>query len=124
MANPKRILVVDDEPNLLDMLVEFCDNIGVTAIPAVNGAEALQKAAAEKPDAITVDMRMPDMTGLDVISRIKSDPATRAIPIFLCTADGKLHETEAKSRGATGVIPKPVKMASLQQALETVLGPL
>ncbi len=118
----KRILVVDDEPNLLDMLVDFCDDIDVSAIPAENGTQALEKAASEKPDAITVDMRMPDMTGLDVILKLKENETTQNIPVFLCTADGKLHEEEALKRGAAKVIPKPVTRASLKQALEGALG--
>jgi CheY-like chemotaxis protein len=122
MGDKKRILVTDDEPNLLDMMVDFCDDIDVEAIPATGGVECLKKAAAEKPDAITVDQRMPDMNGLDVITALKADEATKAIPVFLCTADGKLHEEEAKKRGAAGVIPKPLSRQSLRQALESSLG--
>ncbi|MBI4396155.1 MAG: response regulator [Elusimicrobia bacterium] len=124
MGEKKRILVVDDEPNLLSMLVDFCDDIDVVAIPAENGSQALAKALSEKPDAITVDHRMPDMTGLDVISKIKTDEATKHIPIVLVTADGKLNEAEAMRRGAFGVLPKPVSRASLKQMLESCLGPL
>jgi CheY-like chemotaxis protein len=122
MAGKKRILVADDEPNLLDMMVDFCDDLGVEAIQATGGGECLAKAGAEKPDAITVDNRMPDMGGLDVISKLKENPATKDIPVFLCTADGKLHEEEAKKRGAAGVIVKPLSRQSLRQALESCLG--
>jgi CheY-like chemotaxis protein len=122
MADKKRILVTDDDPILLDMMVDFCDEIDVQSLPAKNGTECLEKALAEKPDAITVDHRMPDMSGLDVISKLKADDATKGIPVFLCTADGKLHEEEAKKRGAAGVIVKPLSRQSLRQALESCLG--
>ncbi|HRY30728.1 MAG TPA: response regulator [Elusimicrobiota bacterium] len=119
----KRILVVDDEPFLLDLMLERCDEIGVTAIPAENGAEGLQKAASEKPDAIIVDNRMPGMSGMEVIAKLKSDPATQDIPVMLLSADSKqLHEAEAKKLGAYGVLMKPVKMADLKAILEGCLG--
>jgi CheY-like chemotaxis protein len=118
----KRVLVADDEPNLLSMLVDFCDDIDVEAIPAENGTQCLEKAVSEKPDAITVDNRMPDLSGLQVIAKLKADAATKDIPVFLCTADGKLHETEALSLGAAGILPKPVSRQTLRQALEKCLG--
>jgi CheY-like chemotaxis protein len=124
MAGKKRILVTDDEAFLLEMMVDFCDELGVEAIPAQNGTECLAKAASEKPDAITVDNRMPDMSGLDVIKKLKSDDTLKKIPVFLCTADGKLHEAEAKSLGAAGVIVKPLSRQSLRVALESALGAL
>src|SRR5512141_1861365 len=100
MGDKKRVLVTDDDASLLSLMLDFCDDIDVEAIPAENGAQCLQKAASEKPDAITVDHRMPDMSGLDVITQLKADDATKGIPVFLCTADGKLNEAEALKRGA------------------------
>ena len=123
MSDKKRILVTDDEPNLLDMMVDFCDAIDLEPIPAENGTQCLEKALSEKPDAITVDNRMPDISGLDVIAKLKADPATKGIPIILCTADGKLHEAEALKRGAFSVLSKPVSRADLKKVLEACLGP-
>jgi CheY-like chemotaxis protein len=122
MADKKRILVADDEPHLLDMMTDFCDDLGLDAIPVPDGALCLEKAASEKPDAITVDNRMPDLNGLEVISKLKENPVTKDIPVFLCTADGKLHEEEAKRLGAVGVISKPLSRQSLRTALESCLG--
>lgn len=118
----KRVLVVDDEPNLLDMMVDFCDLVDVTPITAANGTEALAKAAQEKPDCILVDYRMPDMTGLDVIEKIKADDATKAIPIILLSADAKIHEVEAKKKGAFGILQKPMSRASLDEILKSCFG--
>jgi CheY-like chemotaxis protein len=118
----KRVLVVDDEPNLLSMLMDFCEMIDVESIPAENGTQALEKAVSEKPDAITVDYRMPDMTGMDVIIKLKENPATKDIPVILLSADANLHETECKARGGFGVLMKPVTRAGLRQMLEACLG--
>ena len=124
MGEKKRVLVADDEPNLLSMLVDFCDDMDMAAIPAENGGQCLEKARAEKPDAITVDHRMPDMLGTDVIARLKSNEATRGIPVILLSADAKMHEAEALSRGAAGVLQKPVTRAGLREMLEGCLGAL
>ncbi len=118
----KRILVADDEMILLDMMLEFCDDIGVQGIPAENGTQALEKAAAEKPDAILVDNRMPDMLGLVVIEKLKAAENTKNIPVILLSGDAKLIETEAKSKGANGVLLKPVTRATLKQMLESCIG--
>jgi CheY-like chemotaxis protein len=118
----KRILIADDETILLDMMVEFCDDIGVQAIPAENGTQALEKAVGEKPDAILVDNRMPDMLGLVVIEKLKASENTKNIPIVLLSGDAKLIETEAKNKGAFGVLLKPVTRATLKQMLVSCIG--
>jgi CheY-like chemotaxis protein len=114
----KRLLIVEDDDNLMDLMLDYCDEINVTPIPAVDGTTALAKAVSEKPDAATVDYRLPDMSGMDVIQRLKKDPATSGIPLFLLSADAKLHETEAKKAGAAGVLLKPVSPDTLRDALK------
>ena len=64
------------------------------------------------------------MSGLEVIAKLQSDETLKNIPVFLCTADGKLHEAEAKRLGAAGVIVKPLSRQSLRQALESAIGTL
>lgn len=118
----KRLLIVEDDPNLMDLMVDFCGEIDVEPIPAVDGTSALLKAESEKPDAITVDYRLPDMTGVDVITRIKANPPLASIPLILLSADAKIHEEEAKACGAFGVLLKPVKPVALRAMLEDCLG--
>jgi CheY-like chemotaxis protein len=122
MAGKKRILVADDEAVLLDMMIEFCDDIGVEGIPAENGTQALAKTLSEKPDAVLVDNRMPDMLGLAVIEKLKSSDATKNIPVILLSGDAKLVATEAKNKGAFGVLLKPITRATLKQMLQSCLG--
>lgn len=118
----KRLLIVEDDPNLMDLMLDFCEEIDVIPIPAVDGTSALLKAESEKPEAITVDYRLPDMSGLDVIARLKGNPKTSSVPVILLSADAKIHETEAKSRGAFGVLMKPVSPMALRTMLEQCLG--
>lgn len=123
MSNKKkRLLIVEDDPNLMDLMVDFCEEIDVEPIPAVDGASALIKAESEKPDAITVDYRLPDMSGIDVITRIRANPKTASVPMILLSADAKIHEEEAKARGAFGVLLKPVRPVALRAMLEDCLG--
>lgn len=126
MASPKsskRVLVVDDEPTLLQMLVEVCRDLGLSPLSAENGGDALAQVASGKPHAVTVDYRLPDMTGMDIIVRMKADAATRDIPVILLSADATLHEEEARAAGAFGVLQKPVTMAALKKMLKECLGP-
>lgn len=118
----KRLLIVEDDPNLMDLMLDFCDEIDVLPIPAVDGASALAKAATESPDAVTIDYRLPDMSGLDVITRLKADSKTASLPLILLSADAKLHESEAKAKGAFGVLLKPVSPVALRAMMESCLG--
>jgi CheY-like chemotaxis protein len=122
LTTPKRILVTDDEPFLLSLLEDFCEDIDVVAILAKDGAECLEKAKTEKPDAITVDNRMPDQLGLDVITQLKADPTTQQIPVVLLSGDNESVEAEAKKRGAFGVLRKPITREAFRQMLESCLG--
>ncbi len=118
----KRLLIVEDDDNLMDLMLDYCEEIDVTPIPAVDGTTALAKSLTEKPDAATVDYRLPDMSGLDVIGQLKNNPATASIPLFLLSADAKLHESEAKKAGAAGVLLKPVSPDGLRAALKGCWG--
>lgn len=118
----KKLLIVEDDDNLMDLMLDYCEEINVIPVPAVDGASALARAVGESPDAATVDYRLPDMSGLDVIDRLRSNPATKSIPFFLLSADAKLHETEAKAKGAAGVLLKPVTPDALRAALESCWG--
>lgn len=123
MSNSKkRLLIVEDDPNLMDLMLDFCDEIDAVPIPAVDGTTALIKAETEKPDAITVDYRLPDMSGIDVITRMKANPRLASVPLILLSADAKIHEAEAKARGAFGVLLKPVTPMALRAMLEDCLG--
>lgn len=118
----KRLLVVEDDPALMELMLDYCEEIDCAPIPAETGGEGLVKAVAEKPDAITVDHRLPDMNGLEVLRRLKADPATKDIPVLYLSADAKLHESEAKAGGAAAVLLKPVSPVTLRKALEDCLG--
>lgn len=81
-----RVLVVDDEPLLCRMVSVMLKRIGYEIRTANNGAEALRAVAEQKPDLITLDVMMPDISGLDVARRLRADESTASIPIVFVTA--------------------------------------
>ncbi len=78
-----RILVVDDEANIRDLLTQEFTEAGYQVRTAVNGREAVRSVRAERPDLIVLDVMMPEMNGFDVAAVLKNDPATMDIPIVI-----------------------------------------
>lgn len=122
MTETKRLLIVEDDPVLSELMSDYCEEMGVTALVALDGAAGIRLAMEKRPDAVTVDHRLPDLSGLDLLTRLKADPATRDIPLFFVSADAATHEREARTRGAVEVLQKPVSEALLKKTLEKHLG--
>ena len=85
MSRPK-ILIVDDEPFNVDYLEQELDDLGFDTVSAANGEQALAQVAAESPDLVLLDIMMPVMDGFAVLARLKSDPATRDLPVIIISA--------------------------------------
>jgi CheY-like chemotaxis protein len=81
-----KILVVDDEADIVRVVVKLMSARGHEVSTAADGLEALAKVGAERPDVIILDLNLPNMDGFEVCRRLKSDPATRSIPIVMMTA--------------------------------------
>ncbi len=81
-----RILVVDDEPGIVDIARANLEGQGYSVIGAYDGEEALTKIREEKPDLVILDILMPEMDGWDVLERIESDPELSGIPVIMLTA--------------------------------------
>jgi two-component system, cell cycle response regulator DivK len=118
-----RILVVEDDEMLLDLMQQTLELSDHTVRSAANGAEALAQAAADAPEIILMDIGMPIMDGYEAMRRLKADPATRRIPIIALTA----HASEADRRqaldaGANDYEPKPVDFDRLLGKILTLLG--
>ena len=81
-----KVLVVDDEPNAVEMIAAMIEPDGYGVIRAYGGQEGIDKALSEHPDVLVLDLMMPIVSGFDVISTLKADPGTKDIPIIICTA--------------------------------------
>jgi CheY-like chemotaxis protein len=120
---PSKILVVDDNVQNRELLEAYMEELeGVTTIAASDGCEALARVEYEKPDLILLDIMMPRMSGFEVCKKLKSDPATRDIPVIMVTA---LHETGDVERGVevgtNDFITKPVNRVDLLTRVKSLL---
>jgi two-component system alkaline phosphatase synthesis response regulator PhoP len=110
----KKILVVDDEPDIVEMIKVALESASYQVLTAFNGNECLEKVKKEKPDAIVLDIMMPEKDGFVTCKELKGDPETQEIPVLILTAVGEhfANSRYAKSMGleleAEDYIDKPV----------------
>jgi two-component system, OmpR family, alkaline phosphatase synthesis response regulator PhoP len=113
-----KILVVDDEENIRKLVNYNLLLDGYDVVMAVDGKEGLEKAVSEKPDLILLDIMMPEIDGLEVCSRLKKNPETRHIPIFMLSAKGQMQDLEdAFEVGADNYITKPFDVSKLSEII-------
>ncbi|MBD2207641.1 response regulator [Calothrix sp. FACHB-1219] len=120
----KRILVIDDEKNLCTVIKACLENIGRwQVLIAESGSEGLTLADNEHPDAILLDVMMPDIDGLALFNRLQANLATKKIPVILLTAKvQKVDLNEFSRLGVAGVISKPFDPLRLSDLVATTLG--
>ena len=121
-AMRSKILVVDDEPEAVE-LVEFnLKQAGYEVINAANGAEALTKSRAKKPNLIVLDLMLPEMSGLEVCKTLRRDPATAGIPIIMLTARAaEIDRVLGLELGADDYITKPFSPRELVLRVKKIL---
>lgn len=104
----KRVLVADDETHILHVVSMKLRNAGYDVITAVDGGEALELCATEKPDLLITDYQMPVMTGLELCRQLRNTPQTRGIPAIMLTARGfDIEPAEMLEAGIAAVLAKP-----------------
>jgi two-component system, cell cycle response regulator DivK len=118
----KKVLVVED--NDLNRKL-FCDLLRAhdyDAEPLADGREALAAAQAQSPDLIIMDIQMPHVSGLDLISALKSDEALKAIPIMAVTAyAAKGDEERIREAGAESYVSKPISVMKFVEEVRTLI---
>jgi DNA-binding response OmpR family regulator len=103
-----RVLVVDDEPNIVTSLEFLLQDAGFEVHTAGNGQEALEQAARFAPDLILLDVMMPVLNGYEVCQRLKSDPKTRGMRVLMLSAKGRDVEiAKGLELGADAYMTKP-----------------
>ncbi len=104
----KKVLVADDETHILHVVSMKLRNAGYDVITAVDGEEALELCATEKPDLLITDYQMPVMTGLELCRQLRNIPQTRGIPAIMLTARGfDIEPAEMLDAGIAAVLAKP-----------------
>lgn len=118
----KKILIVDDERELVDFIKMRLEANNYAVVVAFNGTEGLEQVQSEKPDLILLDVMMPGMDGFGVLSKLGSDPETRKIPVLMLTAKGETNSIMlAQQFRVADYIIKPFKSEDLVKAVQKCL---
>jgi two-component system phosphate regulon response regulator PhoB len=119
---PKHVLIVDDEKDLVELLVYNLKRSGYETSTASNGRQALDLVASKTPDLILLDVMLPELSGTEVASRVRSNPQTASLPIIMLTAKGEeVDQIVGLTVGADDYIPKPFSMKVVLARIEAVL---
>lgn len=118
-----KILVVDDEKDVVELLKFLLEKDGYAVSTAYNGKDGLTQAKDIKPDLILLDVMMPEMDGYTVQTQLLDDPNTRAIPIIILTAKGQLRDVFAMSANVRAYIEKPFDPKTLRSKIVESLKP-
>ena len=117
-----KILVVDDEPDLVSTLQYRLERCGCKVTTAVNGKDGLEKAASEKPDLILLDTNMPVMNGHEMLERLRNHPDLKDIPVIMLTALCETQDiTTASAYGITDYVTKPFDFTDLMEKITKAL---
>ena len=116
----KTILIIDDEPEIVEVLTEFVQQIGYNSLSASNGLQGLEVAKQLSPDLIISDINMPKMNGLEMLEKLNSSGL--GIPVILFTAFSDIQKIKtAWKLGAFDFVEKPIDLGSLHKIIDNAL---
>ncbi len=122
-ASKRTIMVVDDDPDIVTIVKTILEVKGYVVQSAFSGQEVLSLLQEQKPDLIFLDVMMPPMDGLEVLTRLKGNPATASIPVILLTAKADDEDVQIGYKmGADIYITKPFTSTEVLEAINLVLG--
>lgn len=122
LSSGSSILIVDDNPQNVELLEAYLEELGAEVRTAADGFEALAAVEAKQPDVILLDVMMPRMSGYQACVKLKGNPATRDIPIIMVTALNEISDTErANESGANDFLTKPVNKLELVMRVKALL---
>lgn len=117
----KKIMVVDDEPDILFTVGQMLEMCGYEVIKAGTGEECLSKLSEVMPDLVLLDIMMPKVSGWDVAAKIKENPKWKNIPIVFLTAKGDTMSIGMGNMASEDYITKPFDINDLKERVEKVL---
>lgn len=121
-VTPVKILIVDDEPDIVNIIQSHLKCCKCEVVTAANGKEGLEKAAQEKPDLILLDFNMPIMNGFQMLERLKEHSDMKDIPVIMVTVIcDPMHIAAASSYGIADYITKPFEMTELTEKIAGAL---
>jgi phosphate regulon transcriptional regulator PhoB len=117
-----RVLVVEDEPDIRDLLAFHLERDGYQVTRATTGREALRQLRAAPPDLVILDLMLPELDGLEVCRRLRADPATAALPVIMLTAKGdEVDRVVGLEMGADDYVVKPFSPKEMLARVRAVL---
>lgn len=119
MPAPPLVLLVDDEPGILDVYGDVITDAGFRVVFATGGQEAIDQARTHKPDVIVMDLKMPGLDGYETTRRLKAERRTHSIPVVAFTGDP--HDDKALAAGCIAVIKKPCRADAFIAAIKDAL---
>lgn len=123
MVGRKRILLVEDEPNIVESLRFILEQSGFAVDVVSDGSIALARVSTDSPDAVVLDIMLPGMNGFDVLRAIRGDPKLAALPVIVLTAKGQPNDRKlAETIGATAFITKPYSNAEVIECVRSHAG--
>jgi CheY-like chemotaxis protein len=112
------LLLIEDDPAFAEIVADLAKKKGFECLLAGTGEAGLELARLRRPQAVILDLRLPGMSGWDVLDALKKDSALRHIPVHIMSADD--HSTEAFQRGVLGYLVKPVSPESIEEAFQQI----
>lgn len=120
----KRVLLIEDEPNIVEAVSFLLSRDGWTVHTHDDGATALDKLRAAPPDLVILDVMLPGRSGFDILSDMRREAALAALPVLMLTARGQARDRAlAEELGATRFMTKPFANAALCAAVSELIGP-
>jgi len=122
MGEMTKVLIVDDSQTLRQMLSDLLQGSGMQVVEAINGVEAKGKILDQLPDLVITDLIMPEMNGYELCRWIKNDPATKTIPVMICsTKSEEFDRYWGMKQGADAYITKPFHPTELLKTVKRLL---
>jgi len=118
-----KVLIVDDNPASRELLLAVLKRLSYDILEACNGAEALEKIAATRPDLVLLDIEMPVMDGIAVVRKLRQDSRFASLPVLAVTADA-MQGTRDRilAEGFSGYVTKPIDAARIREQVREILG--
>lgn len=121
---PKHVMMIEDDVKIAAALRVRLEAAGYQTSAAENGASGLATASSQTPDVILLDLRLPDVDGIEVCRRLKAQPKTAKTPVIILSANvSNVTCEQARQFGAVGCMSKPYEIQDVISAIESVTGP-
>ncbi len=121
----KHVLVIEDEPNIIEAISFILSRDGWTVHTHSNGVTAVEAVCTRKPDVLILDVMLPGKSGYDILRELRDLPETRDLPILMLTARGQTRDRELAERaGVSRFMTKPFSNAEVLEAVRAMVDPV